>query len=416
MDYDLAIVGAGPAGLVAARTATELGLSHCVLEAKHRMGGRAYTEHECFGVPVDHGCHWLEGAEANPFRAYADRHGIAYQRSHRNEHLFGSGVWCPAEDAVAFSDYADQVWAAGREAAAAGNDMALAQVAPPNPRWAGLFGGWCAALTGFEPERVSTADLARYDERWGAWPVIDGYGALIARYGAEVQVQTDCPVRRIDWTGGGVVLETGPGSIKAKCALITVSTGVLAADRIRFEPQLPAWKRDAIDGIPMGPAAKVIVGVRAGFIDLPDSQYVRFDNGTSRTAGYQVRPYGRELVIANFAGSFAAELEAQGRDAMIEFVFSQLIEMFGGDLRRAVTGADATAWCGDPHVLGGYSIASPGYADCRPLLGEPVGGRLFFAGEAISLRAFGSAHGAYESARNAVHAIQGCLGAGNPPA
>jgi len=156
--------------------------------------------------------------------------------------------------------------------------------------------------------------------------------------------------------------------------------------------------------------------VRAGFIDLPDSQHVRFDNGTSRTAGYQVRPYGRELVIANFAGSFAAELEAQGRDAMIEFVFSQLIEMFGGDLRRAVTGADATAWCGDPHVLGGYSIASPGYADCRPLLGEPVGGRLFFAGEAISLRAFGSAHGAYESARNAVHAIQGCLGAGNPPA
>ena len=416
MDYDLAIVGAGPAGLVAARTAMEAGLSHCVLEAKHRIGGRAHTEQRHFGVPVDHGCHWLEGAEVNPFRAYADAHGIAYDREQRNERLFGSGVWCPPEDAAAFSDYADRVWEAGRDAAGTGRDVALAQVAPPDPRWGGLFGAWCAALTGFEPERVSTADLARYDERWGAWPVIDGYGALIARYGAGPRVQTDCPVHRIDWTGEGVVLDTGRGSITAKCALITVSTGVLAAGRIRFQPQLPAWKQDAIAGIAMGPAGKVIVGVRAGFIDLPDSQYLRFDNGSRHTAGYQVRPYGRELVIANLAGSFAAELESQGRDAMIEFVLSQMVEMFGSDLRHAVTGVDATAWCGDPHVLGGYSIARPGYAACRPLLGEPVGGRLFFAGEAVSLRAFGSAHGAYETARDAVHAVQVWLGTGKPPA
>jgi len=405
LDLDLAIVGAGPAGLVAARTADQLGLSHRVLEAKSRIGGRAYTEHNRFGVPVDHGCHWLEGAAGNPFRAYADAHGIAYSRAPRRIRVFGPDEWESRADADAFFSYAESVWKAGCSAAADGLDVALAEVAPAHERWRPLFDSWCAALTGFEPLGVSTLDLARYDDRWGAWPVIDGYGSLIARYGAHVAVETRCPVDRIRWSGPGVVLDTPRGAVRARMALVTVSTGVLASGQPRFLPELPAWKSDAIAGVRMGPAGKVVLGLKPGAIDPRDSYDVRVDNGSARTAGYHVRPYGRDLVVANLAGEWAAELEARGREAMIEFVLSQLIELFGTGIRQAVTGADATAWCTDPHVLGGYSVARPGYADCRPLLARPVAERLFFAGEAVSLRAFGSAHGAYESAREAVYEI-----------
>ena len=79
-DLDLVIVGAGAAGLAAARRARELGLNVIVLEAKDRIGGRAWTDRSSLGIPWERGANWLHEAERNLFRRYADTAGFAYER------------------------------------------------------------------------------------------------------------------------------------------------------------------------------------------------------------------------------------------------------------------------------------------------------------------------------------------------
>ena len=75
-DVDVVVVGAGAAGLSAARTLTEKGHSVAVLEARSRIGGRAFTESNTFGVPYDHGCHWLHDESSNPWVKYGQDHGF----------------------------------------------------------------------------------------------------------------------------------------------------------------------------------------------------------------------------------------------------------------------------------------------------------------------------------------------------
>ena len=87
--FDLIIIGAGCAGLAAAREAKRCGLSYTVLEAQDRIGGRAYTNTTTFGIPIDYGCHWLHAASVNPLRQLADDYGFAYERvgSRRSTHV-----------------------------------------------------------------------------------------------------------------------------------------------------------------------------------------------------------------------------------------------------------------------------------------------------------------------------------------
>jgi monoamine oxidase len=80
--YDLVIVGAGAAGLSAAKRARERGLDVVVFEAMDRIGGRAHTDTSVFGIPWDRGCHWLHSASVNPMRELADAYGFRYRNSY----------------------------------------------------------------------------------------------------------------------------------------------------------------------------------------------------------------------------------------------------------------------------------------------------------------------------------------------
>ena len=97
-DTDVAIVGAGAAGLAAAKTLGELGVPFVVLEASHRIGGRAYTEAVGPGQPFDLGCHWMHSASINPFVAIADAHGFDYNKSGFNRRMRIDGAWDLAKE------------------------------------------------------------------------------------------------------------------------------------------------------------------------------------------------------------------------------------------------------------------------------------------------------------------------------
>lgn len=402
---DVLVIGAGVAGLAAAQTLQAQGRSVLLVEAKDRSGGRAYTDTARFGLPLDHGCHWLHSADVNPWRVYADRHGFAYHREDVARYLIRRGSWLDAAERAAFDAYVERCQAAAVAAGQAGQDRAWTDVIAPEPRWTELLNGWGALLNGFEPDSTSTLDLSRYGDTGQHFPVTDGYGTLVAHYGRSLDVRLNTPVRCLHWHGPGVQADTGRGLIEARAAIVTVSTGVLAAEGLRFDPPLPLAKQEAIAALPLGTAEKVFLQFRKRVLDAEPFTHVRALTAEGMFVSLQLRPAGRELATVAIGGRGSLPLLALGTAAREEFARHVVSELFGSDSARAVTGVALTEWTADPAIRGAYSLARPGQAAARVVLAEPLAGRVFFAGEAVSLTAFGTAHGAYVTGLAAANAV-----------
>jgi monoamine oxidase len=407
---DLVIVGAGAAGLAAARVALACGLTVVVLEAKDRIGGRAHTDRTTFGVPWDRGAHWLHQARTNPFTAFATAEGFAYDEVGLARRLW-SGGWAEPALQAELDDYYARAFAAVAAAGAAGLDVAASAVIPPHPRFRAMFESWSAALSGADPDRVSTLDYARYELTSDNWRVIDGFGTLVERFGRGLPVELATRAERICWGGREVMIDTARGGLRCRAAIVTVSTNVLARGRIALEPALPLRHHEALAAVPVGEANKLALAFEGDLAGPPGSYFVHFEHRTREAMRLEIRPFGRDLVIGYVGGRFAAELEAAGADAMAAFATDQLTEVFGERVRRQIRKAATTAWVGDPDIMGGYSCALPGKADLRPVLAEPLGERVFFAGEACSLNAFGTVHGARASGEAAARAVARVLNA-----
>lgn len=407
---DLVVVGAGAAGLAAARTAIASGLTVVMLEAKRRIGGRAHTDTATFGVPWDRGAHWLHDARHNPFTAFADQEGFAYEQTPMPRRLWSEGWADPALEAE-LDDYYARAFAAIDAAGAAGRDVAASKVIPPHPRFRAMFGSWSAALNGADPERVSTLDYARYHGEGGNWRVTGGYGALVARFGKGLPVELATPARRLRWGGSEVLVETARGTLRARAVIVTLSTNVLARGRVAFDPPLPSWKGAALAAIPVGEANKVALAFEGHLPGPPGSYFVHLEHRTHEAMRLEIGALGRSLVIGYLGGRFAAELEAAGSAAMAAFATDTLVRVFGAGVREQICSVATTGWVGDPDILGGYSCALPGKAHLRPLLAEPLAERVFFAGEACSIEAFGTVHGARASGEAAARAVARGLGA-----
>ncbi|MDE1173351.1 MAG: NAD(P)/FAD-dependent oxidoreductase [Parvibaculaceae bacterium] len=410
-DVDVVVIGAGAAGLSAANRLGELGLSFRLVEAKGRIGGRTWTESSTFGVPFDRGGHWLHSADVNPLRFEADRLGFAYHQGYspppgRPLHL-GRG-WADAAERQAAVEWVDATFEAVHALGEAGRDVAAIEAIDTGNRWYRLIRHWHEAISAFGPEEISTLDLFRYRDTDHNWPVVKGYGALIAALFAHVPVTLDAPVSAVDLTGPDVRVETAKGTIHARAVIVTCSTNVLASGSIRFTPELPPALGEALRAIPTGGANKVAFQFSKDVFGMEPTSYATFmdERDPARHAlSYQIRPFGDDIAIAYLGGRFAEETEAAGEGAMIETARAGLVDMFGSAIMDHCIATTATGWCGDPHTLGAYSCAKPGEAHRRAVLAEPVHDRLFLAGEAISPDWFSTVHGAYLTGMDAAQKI-----------
>ena len=218
-----------------------------------------------------------------------------------------------------------------------------------------------------DPDQTGVADFVAYDETGEDWPVVDGYGALVAAWAAEVPVTLDAPAQRVVMTRDGVAVETPCGTIAGRAALVTVSTGVLASGRITFEPELPSWKTTAAEEVPLGVHNKIAILLNAASPALPEPQYL-----TAMTRDHDspvvlnVRPYGYDYVMGTTAGRFGDALERAGRNASVEFLVEHMKAVFGNGIARCLTDrVIVTAWRGEPWTLGGYSAPRPGRSQGR---------------------------------------------------
>jgi len=397
--FDAAIIGAGAAGIAAARKLVAAGRNIVVLEARGRVGGRAVVD-TSLGAPADLGAAWLHFARDNAFTALAEEGGFTVLR---RDPGWGTAAWIGghepsrAEKAAAAASY--QRYHSLIEAVAlAGRDIALTEVLPQDdyrPRFDAVM-TWAV---GAESREVSTLDLHRYADSADNWAVREGLGAVVEYAARGLPVTLGAEVLAIDWSGDTVRIESTAGSVEAEHAIVTVPTSVLASGAIRFNPALPRGWEEAFASLPLGVVNKVFFRIERGRLaDMPSRHFLG-TTATSRTCSWFVHAADQPLLMAYFGGDLSRELEQGG--ALVQFAREELGRIFGTGVLDEIGAAVATAWGSDPHALGSYSVALPGHADCRTRLATPLSPRLQFAGEAASVNYYGTLHGAWLSGSEA---------------
>ncbi|GAC1341749.1 MAG: NAD(P)/FAD-dependent oxidoreductase [Acetobacteraceae bacterium] len=402
------VVGAGVAGLAAARRLRERGVAVTVLEATDRIGGRAWTEQpDCLGgLAFDHGATWLHAAGRNPLVALAGAEDRLFDAdAARTERLFVDGRAATAAEQAAYG----RAWArldAVVAPALAGPDVSLAEALRPmqGDPWAGTVATWEGAIiAAADADALSLQDWHRNALEPPNLQPPEGVGAFVARKMAE-PVQLGTPVTRIVWSGPGVRAETGRGVLQASAVIITVSTGVLAAGGLRFDPALPAEVLQAIHALPMGLLTKVALpgggpgAFGPGALGLEaDSTLIRRDGCMVFNAGPQGRAYLTGFVGGRMAWSLAGDARAAE-----DLARAELARMLGAAAGAAGPGL-VTGWGTDPFSRGAYAYAGPGDADQRGVLAAAFPAeRLLFAGEACRTDGLaGTVGGAWLSGRDA---------------
>jgi monoamine oxidase len=402
-EVDVAIIGAGAAGLGAARALEHSGLSIIVLEARERVGGRAHTIQAAPDITFDLGCGWLHSAEENSFVAIAERLNFEIDKTRPpwREQSFDTGF--PLRERMDFIEALDGFYEraeeAALEAARSGRDSAASNYLEPGNRWNPMIDAISTYVNGCELDAVSILDIDAYEDTEINWRVRRGYGALIAAYGAPCPLALNCEVTLIDHSGKRVRIETSKGTLTAGKVIITAPTNLIAAEAIRFHPALPA-KVEAARGLPLGLADKVMLALDEPEA-LPKDGSLR--GATMRTAmgAFHLRPFGQPCIEGFFGGRFAQQLEDAGEGAFAAHSIDEIAALLGNDYRRKLKPLAESRWAHDPFARGSYSHALPGHAGARAVLAAPVDGRLFFAGEATSPNFFSTAHGARDSGERA---------------
>ena len=402
-EIDVAIIGAGAAGLGAAHALKDSGLSVIVLEARDRLGGRAWTVQAGPDVVFDVGCGWLHSADKNPFVAIASQLNFEVDRSLPpwGERAFGDVF--PQAERDRFVKALDAYYERIEAAAARGRDAAASLYLEPGNHWNPMIDAISTYVNGCELDQVSILDVDAYEDTEINWRVRRGYGALIAAYGASCPLALNCKVTRIDHSGPRLSIETSQGALNAAKAIVTVSTNLIADEALRFSPALPE-KLDAAAGLPLGIANKVTLALDEAE-QFPKDGNLRGATMRTKMGTYHLRPFGQPCIEGYFGGSFAKELEDAGPGAFAAQSIDEIAALLGNDFRRRLKPLAESRWAHDPFARGSYSHALPGRAGDRAILAAPVDQRLFFAGEATSPHFFSTAHGALESGQRAAREV-----------
>jgi monoamine oxidase len=402
---DVAIIGAGAAGLSAAHALQNSGLSAIVLEARDRVGGRARTIEPAPGIVFDLGCGWLHSADQNRFVAIADQLNFEIDKTLPPWRDRAVGNVFPLAERDDFIRSLDAFFERAEQAAKSGRDAPADICLEPGNRWNPMIDAVSSYINGCELAQVSILDLDAYEDTEINWRVRRGYGALMTAYGASCPLALNCEVTLIDHSGKRVRIETSLGTLSADKVIVTVPTNLIANEAIRFHPALRE-KVDAAIGLPLGLADKVMLALDEPEA-LPKDGNLR--GATMRTAmgSYHLRPFGQACIEGYFGGSFAQELEDVGPGALAAQSIDEIAALLGNDYRRKLKPLAESRWSHDPFARGSYSHALPGHAGKRAVLAAPVDGRLFFAGEATSPNFFSTAHGAGDSGERAAREALG---------
>ena len=404
---DVVIIGAGAAGIAAAKELGTLKQDFLLLEASHRIGGRAYTENVAPGMHFDLGAHWIMAPSENPLMPLAETEDLELDESAEHytvARYFEDDAWLPRNAYDDFANYWDKQFAALQDAVDGRDLLSVFDVIDNDDRWAPYFHMFFAQDFTRDVDRASVEDTLAYVRQENDLAVATGFGNLVARYGIDVSVSLNTAVRKVDWSGRDIKLHTTKGIVRTQKIILTVSTGVLATQEIEFSPALPDWKLDAVQGLPLGSSTRIALMFDTPLLhELPAAFTVRTDGDDP--LDFRNRPFGYDYVEISAGGRKAEWMEKSGERATIDYILEKLRHVAGNQAVPNPVRHIVSAWNGDPWVKGSYSCARPGAANQRPVLAQPVDDRIFFAGEATSSDFYASVHGACITGQVAARAV-----------
>lgn len=400
--HDVIIVGAGLAGLTAAKQLDQAGLDVLLLEAQDRIGGRALADTTTFSVPIDYGAAWLHGLETNPLDEIADQMGFHRVDTNLDGPIFVGNRLATEEENHACEEAYEQIEKAMDAAVAAGHDPAVADVVKDAPCSELMMDNIARFESAAEAEETSVVDAASFASDDDDF-IRESIAAFVEAFGKDVPVRLNSVVTRIRYDREGVTVELASGErFEGKRVLVTVSTGVLAAGKIAFDPPLPQWKLDAIAALPMGLLNKVVVEFKSDiFGDTPSNSWVMWDGPGRDNIAFVIKPLDAPIAVGFHGGQQAREFEKDPAAALAH-VQGALRQMYGPSVDSELLRTGLTRWGSNPYFLGSYSAARPGGSRMHAVMARPVADRVFFAGEACARPIHnGSLAGAYESAIDA---------------
>jgi monoamine oxidase len=402
-DFDVVIVGAGAAGIAAARRVAGAGRTYVVLEASDRWGGRCFTDVRTFRTPYERGARSIYMPDVNPMAKLAIKAGLDIYPAPPGQRL-RIGLRNAREPEM--EDFFANLLRCNRaisDAARGKVDVSCAQALPKD------LGGWRATMEfvlgdfgcGKALSDISAMDFAKSAEREGTAFCRQGLGTLLGKLAFGATIQFFSPVTRIGWGGRLVEAETRGTVLTARAAIVTASTGVLGSGKIKFQPGLPARHAEAIGKLGLGTYEHVAIEFAGNPLGLESDDLVFEKAAEPRTAALFANVSGSRICTVEVAGKLAAELASNGEAAMTTFAIDWLAGLFGTNLKRAVERTHATRWSKEPWVLGAFSAAAPGGQGARKALSEPLDERLWFAGEAVHETLWGTVAGAWEAGERA---------------
>lgn len=417
------IIGAGLAGLGAARSLHDRGYRVTVIEARDRIGGRCHTVNR-----IDHGAQWIHGTEGNPLTSLARRHAVStlfvggdstYTGGWDHLALYGPDRLRLDEETKLQSilqvdqirndldDLRRSMMRAGAADIAISEAMIRILENHPVDQFGKISTDWHLMVQSRDDVASEPDDLSffHWDEGYevfgyGDSVFLDGFQALADILPGGFDLALGQVVERIEHDRNGVTVTTRARSFVGDRVIVTVPLGILQSGKIAFDPPLPARKGDAIARLGWGHLAKVIVHFEQPF--WPREQYVfgymcrsvpdHPTNIINLWATHQI-----PALVMLIGGDRGREIEVWPETRLREWAVTVLTDVFGTEI-PAVTNIERSLWSSDPYATGAYAYikvnATPADMD---LIAEPIDGKVLFAGEHTARQHWGCAHGAYVS-------------------
>lgn len=408
------VIGAGVAGLAAARRLARAGARVQVIEGRQRIGGRLWTSDDWPGIPTDLGASWIHGIKGNPITSLAAKAGVRTVQT-----SYDSGV--------AFDATGRQLDRAGEaevartskrvfKALAKGQDAKVDRSVRDSV-YRGL--GWAnlsehdkrltdfVMVGGFETEYAGSVDeLSTWwvdsDKVYPGPDVLlpSGYSQIAEHLANGLSIATGQVVTEIAWGSGGVDVTTTSGRYHGDRAVVTVPLGVLQAGTIRFTPALPAKAVTAVRQLGSGVLNKVFLRFPNVFWDR-DVDWIELITAAGQPPWAEwvnlARVTGQPVLLGFAGGALGRQVDGWGDQQVVASAMAAVRTMYGPGVPDPLTW-QITRWGADPLARGSYSFNALGSNPrMRTTLAKPISDRIFLAGEATERYYFGTVHGAYRS-------------------
>src|ERR1700733_4136061 len=309
-EADIVVIGAGAAGIAAARRIQAANRKVIVVEADARLGGRCWTDSNAFDVPFDRGARWLHNPDTNPMVKLARAAGLDISAAPLGQKIRIGQRYARAGETEEFLAALVRANHAIDDASRSKGDVSCASVLPKDlGDWAGTAEFVLGAnATGKDLKDVSVIDKVRAQDRNAAIACRQGLGTLIGKLGEQVPISLSTPASRLAWSGRDVTVETPSGKIAARAAIITVSSNVLAAGDIKFTPDLPKRQLDAAAKLSLGSYDRIALQLPGNPLGLAREDIIIEQSNSTRTALLFANMGGSSLCSIDVAGSFGRDL------------------------------------------------------------------------------------------------------------